>query len=141
MAEQPVTKRAPHQLDEFGISADTAAEILILDADNPERIRSKAVFATLAEISAFLPGQGRSAGGIASTTANPENSTGRSIGQWSSACRATRTRRFRLHAKRPKAKANVASREASSLKRHVVREVYRLLEANPRTGEVGSWAT
>ena len=46
--EQLVLQRAPHLLDEFGIGVDTAAEILIVAGDNPERIRSEAAFAKLA---------------------------------------------------------------------------------------------
>ena len=48
MIEELVLGRAPHLLDEFGIGVDTAAEILIVAGDNPERIKSEAAFAKLA---------------------------------------------------------------------------------------------
>ena len=51
MIEQLVVARAPHLVEEFGIGVDTAAEILIVAGDNPERIKSEAAFAKLAGIS------------------------------------------------------------------------------------------
>src|SRR5699024_4743154 len=42
MIEQLVVARAPHLVEEFGIGVDTAAEILIVAADNHERIKSEA---------------------------------------------------------------------------------------------------
>ncbi|WP_246099912.1 hypothetical protein [Tessaracoccus rhinocerotis] len=39
--EQLVLPRAPHLFDEFGIGVDTAAEILIVAGDNPERSAAK----------------------------------------------------------------------------------------------------
>src|SRR5699024_6523395 len=47
MIKELVLRRAPHLLDEFGIGVDTAAEILIVAGDNPERIKSEAAFAKL----------------------------------------------------------------------------------------------
>jgi transposase len=44
---QLTTSIAPTLCDGFGIGADTAAEMLILFGDNPERIRSEAAFAKL----------------------------------------------------------------------------------------------
>jgi len=57
--EHLVLQRAPHLLDEFGIGVDTAAEILIVAGDNPERIRSEAAFAKLAGISPVPTGSAR----------------------------------------------------------------------------------
>jgi transposase len=62
MIEQLVMKRAPHLLDEFGIGVDTAAEILIVAGDNPERIRSEAAFAKLAGISPIPASSGMTSG-------------------------------------------------------------------------------
>ncbi|MGM7671430.1 transposase [Microbacterium sp. A93] len=50
MIEQLVMKCVPHLLDEFGIGLDTAAEILIVAGDNPERTRSEVALAKLAGI-------------------------------------------------------------------------------------------
>ena len=55
-------RRAPHLLDEFGIGVDTAAEILIVAGDNPERIKSEAAFAKLAGISPVPTGSGMTSG-------------------------------------------------------------------------------
>jgi transposase len=44
---QLTTSIAPTLCDGFGIGADTAAEMLIIFGDNPERIRSEAAFAKL----------------------------------------------------------------------------------------------
>ena len=60
--EQLVVQRAPHLLDEFGIGVDTAAEILIVAGDNPERIKSEAAFAKLAGISPIPTGSGMTSG-------------------------------------------------------------------------------
>jgi transposase len=45
--EQLTSAAAPSLRDGFGIGADTAAEMLIVFGDNPERIRSEAAFAKL----------------------------------------------------------------------------------------------
>ena len=45
--EQLTTAIAPTLREGFGIGADTAAEMLIIFGDNPERIRSEAAFAKL----------------------------------------------------------------------------------------------
>ena len=41
MIKDLVAQRAPHLLEHFGIGVDTAAEILIVTGDNPERIKRK----------------------------------------------------------------------------------------------------
>jgi transposase len=41
------TQHAPQLVAQFGIGSDTAAELLVLAGDNPERIRSEAAFAKL----------------------------------------------------------------------------------------------
>jgi transposase len=45
--EKLTRSAAPTLCDGFGIGADTAAEMLIVFGDNPERIRSEAAFAKL----------------------------------------------------------------------------------------------
>ncbi|ANR61430.1 IS110 family transposase [Corynebacterium glutamicum] len=62
MIKQLVLKRAPQLVDEFGIGVDTAAEILIVVGDNPERIKSEAAFAKLAGISPVPTGSGLTSG-------------------------------------------------------------------------------
>ncbi|MFJ4895190.1 transposase [Streptomyces sp. NPDC088788] len=45
-----VQRTAPQLLEPFGIGVDTAAEILVVADDNPERIKSEAALAKLAGI-------------------------------------------------------------------------------------------
>lgn len=54
--EELVIRQAPQLVNEFGIGADTAAEILIVAGNNPERIKSEAAFAKLAGISPIPTG-------------------------------------------------------------------------------------
>lgn len=51
MIKELVVRAAPQLLRPFGVGVDTAAEILIVVGDNPERIRSEAALAKLAGIS------------------------------------------------------------------------------------------
>ncbi|WP_211289431.1 transposase [Luteimicrobium subarcticum] len=57
-----VTAAAPQLLEPFGIGVDTAAEILIVAGDNPERIRSAAALAKLAGIAPVPTGSGMTSG-------------------------------------------------------------------------------
>lgn len=47
LLEKLVGQLAPQLLETFGIATDTAAEILIVAGDNPERIRTEAAWAKL----------------------------------------------------------------------------------------------
>jgi transposase len=47
LLESLTTQHAPQLVAQFGIGADTAAALLVLVGDNPERIRSEAAFAKL----------------------------------------------------------------------------------------------
>ncbi|MGP9846397.1 transposase, partial [Brachybacterium sp. 107] len=60
--EALVIRTAPQLLEQFGIGVDTAAEILIVAGDNPERIHSEAAFAKLAGISPVPTGSGMTSG-------------------------------------------------------------------------------
>jgi transposase len=51
LMERLVRELAPQMVDAFGIGPDTAAEILIVAGDNPERIRSEAAFAKMCGVS------------------------------------------------------------------------------------------
>ncbi|TFD75357.1 transposase [Cryobacterium psychrophilum] len=62
MIEDLVTQTAPQLIEPFGIGADTAAEILIVAGDNPERIKSEAAFAKLAGISPIPTSSGMTSG-------------------------------------------------------------------------------
>jgi len=134
--EQLVLQRAPHLLDEFGIGVDTAAEILIVAGDNPERIHSEAAFAKLAGISPIPTGSGMTSG------KHRINHGGHR--QLNAAIYRTVIVRMRFH---EPTIAYVARRTAEGkskrdiircLKRYVIREVYHLVKTDPRTGEIRS---
>lgn len=57
-----VVKQAPRLVEAFGIGVDTAAEVLIVVGDNPERIKSEAALAKLAGISPIPTGSGMTSG-------------------------------------------------------------------------------
>ncbi len=132
--EALVLKRAPHLLDEFGIGVDTAAEILIVAGDNPDRIRSEAAFAKLAGISPVPTGSGMTSG------KHRINHGGHR--QLNAAIYRTVIVSMQHH---EPTKAYVARRTAEGkskrdiircLKRYVIREVYHLIKTNPKTGEI-----
>ena len=62
MIEALVLKTAPQLMESFGIGPDTAAEILIVVGDNPERIKSEAALAKLAGISPIPASSGMTSG-------------------------------------------------------------------------------
>lgn len=136
MIEQLVVDTAPQLLEQFGIGADTAAEILIVVGDNPERIRSEAAFAKLAGISPVPTGSGMTSG------RHRVNHGGHR--QLNAAIYRTVIVRMRFH---EPTIAYVARRTAEGkskreiircLKRYVIREVYHLIKIDPRTGEISS---
>lgn len=136
MIEQLVANTAPQLLEQFGIGVDTAAEILIVVGDNPERIRSEAAFAKLSGISPVPTGSGMTSG------RHRINHGGHR--QLNAAIYRTVIVRMRFH---EPTIAYVARRTAEGkskreiircLKRYVIREVYHLIKINPRTGEIAS---
>lgn len=136
MIKDLVAQRAPHLLDRFGIGVDTAAEILIVVGDNPERIKSEAAFAKLAGISPIPAGSGMTCG------KHRINRGGHR--QLNAAIYRTVIVRMRFH---EPTIAYVARRTAEGkskrdiircLKRYVIREVYHLVKTDPHTGEIRS---
>lgn len=136
MIAQLVVDTAPQLLEQFGIGVDTAAEILIVVGDNPERIRSEAAFAKLAGISPVPTGSGMTSG------RHRVNHGGHC--QLNAAIYRTVIVRMRFH---EPTVAYVARRTAEGkskreiircLKRYVIREVYHLIKIDPRTGEIRS---
>lgn len=131
-----VRRTAPQLLEQFGIGVDTAAEILIVAGDNPERIRSEAAFAKLAGIAPVPTGSGMTSG------KHRINHGGHR--QLNAAIYRTVVVRMRFH---EPTIAYVARRTAEGrskrdiircLKRYVIREVYHLIKPNPQTGEIRS---
>lgn len=133
MIEELILGRAPHLLDEFGIGVDTAAEILIVAGDNPERIRSEAAFAKLAGISPIPAGSGMTSG------KHRINHGGHR--QLNAAIYRTVIVRMRFHqptidyVARRTAEGKSKRDIIRCLKRYVIREVYHLIKVNPRTGK------
>lgn len=136
MIEQLVTRTAPQLLEQFGIGVDTAAEILIVVGDNPERIRSEAAFAKRAGISPVPTGSGMTSG------RHRINHGGHR--QLNAAIYRTVIVRMRFH---EPTIAYVARRTAEGkskreiircLKRYVIREVYHLVKIDPSTSEIRS---
>lgn len=136
LIEDLVQQTAPQLLEQFGIGVDTAAEILIVAGDNPERIRSEAAFAKLAGIAPVPTGSGMTSG------RHRINHGGHR--QLNAAIYRTVIVRMRFH---EPTIAYVARRTAEGrskrdiircLKRYVIREVYHLVKANPTTGEIRS---
>lgn len=132
MIENLVTCTAPQLLDAYGIGPDTAAEILIVAGDHPERIHSEAAFAKLAGISPIPTGSGMSSG------RHRLNRGGHR--QLNAAIYRTAIVRMKFH---EPTIAYVARRTAEGkskrdiircLKRYIIREVYHLLKPTSATG-------
>lgn len=62
LIQELVLRTAPQLVEAFGIGVDTAAEILIVVGDNPERIHSEAALAKLAGISPIPASSGMTSG-------------------------------------------------------------------------------
>lgn len=131
-----VGRAAPQLLDQFGIGVDTAAEILIVAGDNPERIKSEAAFAKLAGISPIPTGSGMTSG------RHRINHGGHR--QLNAAIYRTVIVRMRYHqptidyVARRTAQGKSKRDIIRCLKRYVIREVYHLIKINPKTGEIAS---
>ena len=131
-----VGRTAPQLLAQFGIGVDTAAEILIVAGDNPERIKSEAAFAKLAGISPIPAGSGMTSG------RHRINHGGHR--QLNAAIYRTVILRMRYHqptidyVTRRTAQGKSKRDIIRCLKRYVIREVYHMIKINPRTGETAS---
>lgn len=129
-----VQKQAPVLLEQFGIGIDTAAEILIVVGDNPERIKSEAAFAKLAGISPIPTGSGMTSG------KHRINYGGHR--QLNAAIYRTVIVRMRFHeptiayVKRRTAEGKSKQDIIRCLKRYVIREVYHLIKAPTPTTPV-----
>lgn len=117
MIKDFVAQRAPHLLERFGIGVDTAAEILIVAGDNPERIKNEAAFAKPAGTSPIPAGSGMTSG------KHRINQGGR---------RQLNAAIYRTAESKPKRDI------IRCLKRYVIREVYHLVKTDPHTGEIRS---
>lgn len=126
LIEALVSEYAPRLLEQFGIGVDTAAEILIVVGDNPERIKSEAAFAKLAGISPIPAGSGMTSG------RHRINYGGHR--QLNAAIYRTVIVRMRFHeptiayVKRRTAEGKSKRDIIRCLKRYVIREVFHLVK-------------
>jgi transposase len=110
---------------------DTAAEILVVAGDNPERIHSEAALAKLAGIGPVPTGSGMTSG------RHRTNHGGHR--QLNAAIYRTVIVRMRFHqptidyVARRTAEGKTKREIIRCLKRYVIREVYHLLQPAPRT--------
>lgn len=131
-----VQASAPQLLESFGIGVDTAAEILLVAGDNPERIHSEAALAKLAGISPVPTGSGMTAG------RHRINHGGHR--QLNAAIYRTVIVRMRFHQPtiayvvRRTTEGKTKREIIRCLKRYVIREVYHLLRPAPRLAQIGS---
>lgn len=134
MIEELVLATAPQLVKPFGIGIDTAAEILIVASDNPERIHSEAALAKLAGISPISASSGMSTGQHRIIHGGHR--------QLNAAIYRTVIVRIRFHSPTI---AYVTRRTAQGkskrdiircLKRYVIREVYHLIGPRPATDHI-----
>ncbi|MET7520663.1 IS110 family transposase [Streptomyces sp. NPDC005480] len=131
-----VHRIAPQLLEPFGIGVDTAAEILVVTGDNPERIKSEAALAKLAGIAPVPTGSG--------TTSGRHRINHGGHRQLNAAIYRTVIVRMRFHqptidyVARRTAEGKTKREIIRRLKRYVIREVYHLLRHAPRKASAAS---
>ncbi|WP_236654798.1 transposase [Streptacidiphilus anmyonensis] len=131
-----VQRAAPQLLEPFGIGVDTAAEILVVTGDNPERVKSEAALAKLAGIAPVPTGSGMTGG------RHRINHGGHR--QLNAAIYRTVIVRMRFHqptidyVARRTAEGKTKREIIRCLKRYVIREVYHLLRPAPRMASAAS---
>lgn len=131
-----VRRAAPQLVESFGIGTDTAAEILVVVGDNPERIKSEAALAKLAGIAPVPTGSGMRSG------RHRINHGGHR--RLNAAIYRTVIVRMRFHrptidyVARRTAEGKTKREIIRCLKRYVIREVWHLLRTAPRAALAGS---
>ncbi|MFZ3475640.1 IS110 family transposase [Streptomyces sp. 4.24] len=131
-----VQRAAPQLLEPFGIGVDTAAEILVVAGDNPERIKSEAALAKLAGIAPVPTGSGMTSG------RHRINHGGHR--QLNAAIYRTVIVRMQFHqptidyVARRTTEGKTKREIIRCLKRYVIREVYHLLRPAPQTPHTAS---
>ena len=136
MIEDLVMCTAPHLVEPFGIGVDTAAEILIVVGDNPERVRSEAALAKLAGISPIPASSGMTSG------RHRINHGGHR--QLNAAIYRAVIVKMRFHQPTIDYVARRTAEEKSKrdiircLKRYVIREVYHLVNPAQKPAQIAS---
>nr|WP_298250302.1 transposase [uncultured Halomonas sp.] len=133
MIHDLVQEAVPQLVESYGISIHTAAEILIVVGDNPERIKSEAALAKLAGISPIPASSGKTSGRYRINRGGHK--------KLNAAIYRMAIVRMRGH---ELTRAYVAPRTAEGktkrdivrcLKRYIIREVYRLLRYGLKVAE------
>lgn len=131
--EKLVMRQAPQLTTAFGIGVDTAAEILVVTGDNPERIKSEAALAKLAGVSPIPTGSGITSGKYRINYGGHR--------QLNAALYRTAIVRMQHH---QPTKQYVIRRTAEGkskrdiircLKRYIIREVYHLIKGGPTVAQ------
>jgi len=136
MIEELVLRTAPQLVEPFGIGVDTAAEILIVVGDNPERMKSEAALAKLTGISPIPAASGMTSG------KHRINHGGHR--QLNAAIYRTVIVRMRFHeptiayVARQTVEGKTKRDIIRCLKRYVIREVYHLVKARPTALEIAA---
>jgi transposase len=136
MIEELVMKTAPKLVEPFGIGIDTAAEILIVVGDNPERIKSEAALAKLAGISPIPASSGMTTGRYRINRGGHR--------QLNAAIYRTVIVRMRFHeptikyVTRRTAEGKTKKDIIRCLKRYVIREVYHLIKPAENTTQIAA---
>lgn len=136
MIEELVIRIAPQLVQPFGISVDTAAEILIVVGDNPERIRSEAALAKLAAISP-IPASTRMTSGRYRINHGGHR-------QLNAAIYRTVIMRMQYHQPTIEyvARRTIEGKSKKDiircLKRYVIREVYHLIKPTENTTQIAA---
>ncbi|MBP2371732.1 transposase [Pseudonocardia parietis] len=121
-----VDRAAPQLTGQFGIAADSAAEMLIVVGDNPERIHSEAALAKLCGACPIPASSGK-------TTRHRLNRGGHR--QANAALHRILVGRMRFHqptiayVERRSREGRTTKEILRCLKRHLIREIYRILVA------------
>lgn len=108
-------RAAPQLLEPFGVGVDTAAEILVVTGDNPERIKSEAALAKLAGIAPVPTGSGMTSGRHRINHGGHRQLNAAITEPSSSECGSTSPRSTTSPAAPPRARRNARSSDVSSV--------------------------
>ena len=120
----------PALLGACGVGAETAAALLTAAGDNPERMRSEAAFAALCGASPIEASSGPRTPPPAQPRRQPPSQQGPVAHRHGAAARPPTKHRLRRAPPRPG--QHPAAETIRCLKRHIAREIYRLLTDPPQ---------
>ncbi|WP_298805734.1 IS110 family transposase [uncultured Pseudokineococcus sp.] len=123
--DQLVAATAPTLLEALGVGTEVAGQLLVTAGDNPERLHSEAAFAALCGVSPVPAGSGRTDGAVRLNRGGDRQAN-------SALHRVVITRlrhdqRTQTYLQRRTAQGKPKRAILRCLKRHVAREIYRLI--------------